>query len=109
MMKNERQIHPRKRGRVMVRYGVNGADKTGFSMNISLTGLSVRTNNVFKPGTTLEVELELPRGTYTHWAQVVWAKKVPPELAHVVPCGMGLRFINPGADWEETFASWKSG
>ena len=92
----------------MVRYGVNGTDKTGFTMNISLTGLNIRTNRVFRPGTTLELELDLPDGKRNLRAQVVWAKRVPPALAQVVPCGMGLRFINPGADWEEFFKGWKS-
>jgi hypothetical protein len=39
----------------------------------------------------------------------VWAKRVPAELAHTLQCGMGVRFINPGGDWEETFESWRAG
>jgi Tfp pilus assembly protein PilZ len=107
-MGREGRVHDRKRARVMVRFGVSGPEKTAFTMNVSLSGAFIRTNSVFRPGTTIHVELELPQQSYGHWAQVVWAKKVPPELAHSLPCGMGVRFINPGSDWQKTFEAWKA-
>lgn len=90
----------------MVRYGVDEPLKTGFTMNVSLGGAYIKTNSVFKPGTTIQVELELPSGKHSMWARVVWAKRVPPQLAHVLPCGMGIRFVNPGAAWSEAYEAW---
>jgi hypothetical protein len=93
----------------MVRYGVGDASKTAFTMNISLTGAFLRTNSVFRPGTTLQVEIDFPERKFSHWAQVVWAKKVPTQLAHVLLCGMGVRFLNPDPEWEDFFTRWQAG
>ena len=68
----------------MVKYGTDKADRTAFTKNLSETGLFIGTNNVFKPGTTIQVELKFPDHTFSMWARVIWAKKVPSQLAHVV-------------------------
>ena len=47
----------------MVRFGVEKPEKTGFTKNLSATGIFIRTNNVMKPGTTLQVQVELPEGS----------------------------------------------
>jgi hypothetical protein len=85
----------------MVRFGTAKADRTGFTKNLSATGLCIRTNSVYKPGTTLQVEVQGPDKTYSMWAKVVWAKKVPAQLAHVLDCGMGLALVNPDPGWLE--------
>jgi hypothetical protein len=102
-----KRTHRRTRGRVLARYGVDEPSKTAFTMNLSLGGAFLRTNNVLRPGTTIQVELEFPDQKFTHWAQVVWAKRVPPEMAHLLVCGMGVRFINPGPDWAEFLGQWQ--
>ena len=97
----------RTRKRIRVRYGVDKADRTGFTQNVSETGLFVKTNNVFKPGSTIQVEMEFPERKFGMWARVIWAKKVPPQLAHILDCGMGVCFIDPGTDWVEFYMGWK--
>jgi hypothetical protein len=92
----------------MVRYGVETPDRTAFTMNLSLTGAFLKTNNVLRPGTLMQTEIEFPKERVALWAQVIWAKRVPTELAHILPCGMGVRFVNPGPDWERAFKSWMS-
>ncbi len=92
-----------------MRFGVSGPEKTGFTMNVSLSGTYIKTNTVFKPGTMIQLEFDFPGEKQSVWAQVIWARRVPPELAHVLPCGMGVRFINPGPDWERAFKVWDKG
>jgi Tfp pilus assembly protein PilZ len=92
----------------MVKYGTDKADRTAFTKNLSETGLFIGTNNVFKPGTTIQVELKFPDRTFSMWARVVWAKKVPSQLAHVVECGMGVCFVDPSVDWLEFYEQWKA-
>jgi Tfp pilus assembly protein PilZ len=87
----------------MVRYGIDKTDRTGFTRDLSETGLFIKTNTVFKPGTTIQVELTFPDRTFYLWARVVWAKKVPPQLAHVLECGMGISFANPDPEWSEYY------
>jgi Tfp pilus assembly protein PilZ len=96
----------RAKKRLMVRYGVDKADRTGFTKNLSETGLYIKTNNVLKPGSTIQIELQFPERKFGMWARVVWAKKVPPQLAHVLECGMGICFIDPSPEWIEYFRSW---
>jgi Tfp pilus assembly protein PilZ len=103
---NKRRQSRAKR-RIMVRYGLSAADKTAFTKNLSETGLFIQTNSVFKPGTTIHVQIQFPNDTVSMWAQVVWAKVVPAQLAHVLECGMGVHFIDPTPDWKAFFLDWK--
>ncbi len=107
---NKRSLNRAKR-RMMVRYGTSNADKTAFTKNVSETGMFLQTNTVFPPGSTIHVQIQFPKETFSMWARVVWAKTVPPQLAHVLECGMGLRFIEPSAEWIAFFHDWakKSG
>ena len=105
----ENRVQNRARKRVMVRYGVGHPEKTGFTKNISPTGVYIKTNAVFAPGTMLQMEIELGTRKISMWGQVVWAKRVPPQLAHVLDCGMGVRFVDPGPEWTEHYPHWESG
>jgi len=105
----ERRDEARLLKRVKVKYGVDEPIKTAFTRNLSLTGISLGTNNVFAPGTTVLVELEFPERTFSLWGRVMWAKKVPPALAYTVPCGMGVCFLEAGAEWEEFYEAWRAG
>jgi Tfp pilus assembly protein PilZ len=93
--------------RLMVRFGQNGSMKTGFTRNISESGVFLHTNAVYPPGSTVSVEIHFPGKTWSLWAKVAWAKKVPPQLSHLLDCGMGLQFVEPGAEWLAFFADWK--
>jgi Tfp pilus assembly protein PilZ len=89
--------------RIMVRFGTRMADKTGFTKNISETGLFIQTNSVAKPGSTIQVNLQFPDLEFTMWARVRWAKKAPPQLAGLMGAGMGVQFIEPTQDWIDYF------
>jgi hypothetical protein len=93
--------------RLMVRFGAHGTEKTGFSRNISQTGVFLATNSVFQPGSTIQVQIHFPERTWSLWAKVAWAKKVPPNLAHILDCGMGLHFVETGPEWIAFFDEWK--
>jgi len=106
---HDKQGHPRTRGRIRVRFGKDKPDRLAFTNNVSLTGAFVRTNNVFPPGATIKIEFQHDGREVTLYAKVVWAKKVPPALAHTLHCGMGVRFVNPGPEWIELFDAWNRG
>jgi Tfp pilus assembly protein PilZ len=105
----EKRIAERTRKRVMVKFGTDKADRTGFTRNLSETGLFIGTNNVFRPGTTVQLQLKFPERDISMWARVAWAKKVPAQLAHVLECGMGVCFVDPPADWLEFYRGWRDG
>ena len=105
-IKTKRSIDRWKK-RVMVRFGVDRPDKAGFTKNVSKSGLHIQTNNPIRPGTTIQLEMKFPEKTFSMWARVIWAKKVPPQLAHSLPCGMGLQFIDPSEEWSEYYLRWR--
>ena len=102
----DKRVKSRAKRRLMVRFGTSTADKTAFTKNVSETGLFVQTNAVFKPGTTIHVQLQFPDRQFSMWARVVWSKAVPPQLAHVLECGMGICFIDPSAEWLSYYRDW---
>jgi hypothetical protein len=91
----------------MVRYGASAPEKTAFTKNLSESGAFLQTNKVLPPGSTMLVEIQFPERTWSLWARVIWAKQVPPQLAHILECGMGIQFIDPGTDFENYFRKWK--
>ncbi len=101
-----RRHEKRVRKRLMVRFGVSGLDKTAFTKNISDAGVFIHTNAVVKPGTTIQIQIQFPDRVFVHWATVTWGMQAPPQLAHVVGCGMGARFLDPGPEWLEYFHAW---
>lgn len=108
-MKRTRESHPRSRGRIRVRFGLDGLDRTAFTVNVSETGAFLGTNSVFPPGRTIRVELHVDEESVECFARVIWAKKVPPQLAHLLPCGMGIRFIDPPPGWASLYDAWSEG
>ena len=103
---NDKRTMNRAKRRLMVKFGTSTAEKTAFTKNVSETGLFVQTNNVFKPGTTIQVNIQFPDRLFSMWARVVWAKAVPPQLAHVLECGMGVCFIDPTPEWISFYKEW---
>ena len=102
----DKRIKNRAKRRLMVKFGTSTADKTAFTKNVSESGMFLHTNHVFKPGSTIHVQIQFPKDTFSMWARVVWAKTVPPQLAHVLECGMGLRFIDPPQEWSVFYREW---
>ena len=103
----ESRFAKRAKGRLLVRYGTTVLEKTAFTMNISESGLYLRTNQVYRPGTTIQMTVQFPDRPFSFWGRVVWAKQVPPQLAHVLDCGMGICFIEPSAEWLDYYGVWK--
>jgi uncharacterized protein (AIM24 family) len=94
----------RHRKRYTIRFGLTGQERKAFTEDISTTGLFIKTAYVHGPGSVIRVELELDeRRTVVMEARVVWAKRVQPQMLHLVrKCGMGVRivrFLSGGEDY----------
>lgn len=83
----------RHRKRVEVRYGPRQPDCTGYSGNISRTGMMLRCIRVFPPGTLLQLELKFPDEVLRATATVTWAREGTVQLLSTGRVGMGLRFV----------------
>lgn len=99
---------PRKRAkrRIMAKIGDGTSSRTVFVKNLSETGAFVHTNGVSRPGTVLDLDILFPDRTVSLRARVVWAKKVPDQMAHLLDCGMGLQFVETPLDWDEFYKEW---
>lgn len=97
----------RTKRRVLVHFGDDVSSRTGFTKNVSETGIFIHTNQVSRPGTMIHVELQFPEAKFAMWARVAWAKKVPPQLAHILDCGMGLQFLDAPPEWKDFYREWR--
>jgi Tfp pilus assembly protein PilZ len=86
--------------RVTVRFGPEKPMFTGFTKNLSSTGIFLKTPKVFKPGTVLHLELRLQERRWQMKAVVIWARTAPANLALVLESGMGLQFLDPTPEWQ---------
>jgi len=79
-----------------VRYGPTLPPKyRGYVEDLSPTGIYIRTNQVFKPGTYLHIVIEDGDSVHIVEGEVKSAKRVPAPLANSVKCGMGIEFAEP--------------
>ncbi|OGU13986.1 MAG: pilus assembly protein PilZ [Geobacteraceae bacterium GWC2_53_11] len=93
-MADKRDIRRIKK-RITIRFGIDDAARVAFTEDISMTGLFIKTPNVIPPNSKIRIEIELPdRPLVSLDARVMWAKKVPANLFHLVKkSGMGVRFL----------------
>ena len=81
--------------RLTVRYGIREANMVAFTEDVSLTGMFIRTPNTCPPNSKIRIEFELENNKVELEGRVVWTKKVPQNLFHLVKkSGMGIRFLS---------------
>lgn len=93
-MAEKREIVRHKK-RLSIRFGVGQANRVAFTEDVSRTGMFIKSPNVVPPSSKVVVEFELEnRGRVVLEARVIWAKKVPQNLFHLVKkSGMGIHFL----------------
>ncbi len=92
--------------RLTVRFGIDEATRVAFTEDISITGMFIKTPNICPPNTKIKIEFEVADNKIQLLARVMWAKKVPQNLFHLVKkSGMGVRFLRfeNGEDHLNTF------
>lgn len=91
----EKREPARFKKRIRVNFGIDGANRVAFTEDISRTGVFIRSANVCIPDTKLTLEFLLDSGEIVKLdGRVMWAKKVPQNLFHLVKkSGMGVRII----------------
>ena len=85
----------RLRKRMTLRFGIDNPVRLAFTEDLSTTGLFIKTTNICPPGSKIVVELS-PNDTdqVRLECRVMWAKKVPPQMIHLVKkSGMGVKVL----------------
>jgi hypothetical protein len=105
---DKRKIKRHKK-RLQLRYGLNEANKLGFTEDISPTGIFIRSPVVMNPGKILNVEFTLPGDAIILVrARIMWAKRVPQNLLTRVKGGMGVHILTFEQGEEEYLQLCKS-
>ena len=94
---SERRIHPRYPRRIEVRFWRQGEAQahSGFTVNISRTGIFLGTGFLLAPGERVRVELVDPARGFLVEGRVVRVHRVAQALRHVDQAGVGIRFLQP--------------
>lgn len=94
-MADKRDIRRIKK-RISIRFGSDEAVRVAFTEDLSMTGMFIKTPNVIPPNSRIRIEFDIPDGSRVALeARVMWAKKVPANLFHLVKkSGMGVRFLS---------------
>lgn len=94
-MSDQRDIR-RIRKRLQIRFGIGEPARVAFSEDVSRTGMFIRSPHVIPPNSRIMIEIMLPDGNRVDLeGRVMWAKKVPGNLFHLVKkSGMGVRFLH---------------
>src|SRR5512133_4011304 len=94
IMAEKRDI-TRLKKRLTVHFGIDEASRVAFTEDISATGMFIKTANVCPPNTKITIQFEVANNQVELIARVMWAKKVPQNLFHLVKkSGMGVRFLS---------------
>ena len=97
---SERRGFGRKKRRFLVEFKLRGAQCTGFTYDISPSGIFVRSVRLPEPGTFMSADLHLPQGKrLTVRGKVVRSFRVPASLARLVPSGFSMKLSESPEDY----------
>lgn len=98
MQKRDMRSKPSRRfmRRLKVRFRKYGDSKEshGYTTNISETGMFVATPRPVRPGIRLDVEVTDKKQTLRLDVVVVHARRSPANWQHILPSGVGVRFLD---------------
>ncbi len=90
----DKRIIKRLKRRLALRFGTDEPSRLAFTEDISASGIFIKTTNICRPGSLIRVAIELGGTVVEMEARVMWAKKVPPQMIHLVrKSGMGVRIV----------------
>ncbi len=102
----ERRTFARKKRRFLVEFDFQGASCTGFTYDVSPTGIFVRSIRLPNPGTLLTANLHLSSGRrIAVRGRVLRSHRVPAALARLVPSGFSMKLSDTPEDYFQFFAT----
>jgi len=105
----KKQRRVRLRRRMRIRYGTDKPEFTGYTGNVSRTGLMIRAVRVFAPGTRLRLEVDLGESVHHVEGRVRWAREGGVRFLSTGRIGMGIEFVDPPASLLEALRAGAAG
>jgi len=93
----ERRRHARVKKRFAVRFGPGDLAHSGYTQDLSESGLYLLANTIYPPNTVLVLQVDYPEKTLTLRGIVRWSKDLPPAFRRNLRGGMGVEFTTAGA------------
>lgn len=92
---SDKRCYGRQKKRLAVRFGIEEANRVAFTEDVTMSGLFIRSANVCPPNTKIKIEFLVENEKQVVLeARVMWAKKVPQNVFHLVrKTGMGVRIL----------------
>lgn len=95
-MAREKRSAPRIRKRFLVHYGENGLERSGFTADVSTTGMFVVSSTLPALDTRLHLQVFFGEGDFTYFeGRVRRHRLVPVELRSIEKAGFGVEFLTP--------------
>jgi hypothetical protein len=102
----ERRSFARKKRRFLVEFQVRGSSCTGFTYDVSPSGIFVRSARLPEPGAFMTANLHLAEGKrIAVRGRVMRSYRVPPALARMVPSGFSMKLSDTPEDYFQFLAS----
>jgi len=92
----ERRRHTRLRKRFAVHFGPGDLAHSGYTQDISESGIYLLANMIYPPNTVLVLQIEYPERILTLRGIVRWSKDLPPAFRRNLRGGMGVEFTIAG-------------
>ncbi len=89
----DRRRHEREKKRFKVQFGPGDLAHSGYSVDLSESGLYLQAGFIYPPGTVLVLQIDFPEGPWTTRGIVRWSKDLPPAFKRSLRGGMGLEFL----------------
>jgi predicted thioesterase len=104
MANAEQRRHPRIRRRFQVTIAGRGRSFSGFTGDLSSSGVLVYCTEILQPGTAVTASMKLEGQTVSFGAMVRWSRSASRTNSNETQHSMGLAFLSgPGAAYQEYF------
>ncbi len=92
----EKRVINRHLKRMNVLFGTDKPVFHGFTVDISDTGIFLKSIKVCPPGSVITVEIHMSDGGVVEFqGRIMWAKAVPSSMINIIKkAGMGVKIIN---------------
>jgi hypothetical protein len=102
----QKRAFERKKRRFLVEFTLDGTACSGFTNDVSPSGIFVRSNRLPDPGVAVSVNLHLPEGKRVVLrGKVVRSFRVPAALSRLIPSGFAVQLSDSPEDYFQFLAT----
>ena len=102
----QKRTFERKKRRLLVEFTIDDTHYSGFTNDVSPTGIFVRSSRLPDLGKPIAVTLHLPEGKHVVVrGKVIRSVRVPATLSRVIPSGFAMQVLDSPEDYFQFLAT----